>query len=49
MRLFRYFIRFFTTEKQFDMLGRWKIDYDYNVINRKIDFANYDNCLYTMK
>jgi hypothetical protein len=25
-------------------LGRWKLDYSYRVINKKIDYANQDNC-----
>lgn len=26
------------------VLGRWNIDYSYQIINRKIDLSNQDNC-----
>ena len=47
MKLIKTIIRFFTTttiDKPFSVLGRWQIEYDYKIINRKIDFANDDNC-----
>jgi len=30
--------------KSLNYLGKWKIDYKYNIINKKIDLANMDNC-----
>ncbi len=48
MKFIKTIIRFFTTttniDKPFSVLGRWQIDYNHKIINRKIDLANYDNC-----
>lgn len=29
--------------------GRWNIIYDKDIVNRKIDLANYDNCFVKIK
>jgi hypothetical protein len=47
MKLIKTIIRFFTKstiDKPFSVLGRWQIDYNHKIINRKIDLANDDNC-----
>jgi hypothetical protein len=47
MKLIKTIIRFFTKttiDKPFNGIGRWQIDYNPKIINRKIDLANDDNC-----
>jgi hypothetical protein len=35
---------FFTQNNLKLLLGRWKIEYNKNIINKKIYFSNIDNC-----
>ncbi len=43
--VFLYILNMFKNNKQIiNTLGRWKIDYNKNIINIKIDLANSDNC-----
>lgn len=37
-------IKKFTLKNKPLMLGRWKINYNTKIINRKIDLSNEDNC-----
>lgn len=32
-----------STQKE-KLLGRWNLDYNYNTVKRKVDFANEDHC-----
>jgi hypothetical protein len=42
--LHKWFINFFSVNKQLLQLGRWNIDYCSKKINRKIDLSNVDHC-----
>lgn len=42
MRFITIITQFFRTNPL--NLGRWNISYNANIINRKIDMANIDNC-----
>ena len=43
MSFIKNFINIFKTTESNLLLGRWKINYCQNILNRKIDFANSDH------
>lgn len=43
-RIIKQIINNFFEQKPLNELGRWKIEYCKNKIDRKIDLANIDNC-----